>query len=147
MATKTILIVDDDLPFAETLDDLLMGVGYRTVVAKNGQEAGVELEINPPDLILADLFMPVSNGFAFCRTTTDCSSGNHHSTPKQTGALRRYKVAIASGQQMSAHAAVRADAPKPMAATTVGLAPTLWLLRPKRYSRHAASPSSSTRYQ
>jgi putative two-component system response regulator len=67
MATKTILIVDDDLPFAETLDDLLMGVGYRTIVAKNGQEASVELEINPPNLILADLFMPVINGFAFCR--------------------------------------------------------------------------------
>jgi CheY-like chemotaxis protein len=67
MAPKTILIVDDDLPFARTLDDLLMEAGYRTIVAKNGEEAGVELEINPPDLVLADVFMPVSNGLAFCR--------------------------------------------------------------------------------
>jgi CheY-like chemotaxis protein len=66
VATKTILIVDDDLPFAEALDDLLKDAGYRTVVAKNGEEAGVELEINPPDLILTDVFMPVINGFAFC---------------------------------------------------------------------------------
>jgi CheY-like chemotaxis protein len=64
---KTILIVDDDLSVAETLAELLMGAGYQTIVAKNGQEAVVELEIKVPDLILADLFMPVSNGFAFCR--------------------------------------------------------------------------------
>ena len=68
MGAKTILIVDDDLVFAQVLDDLLKEAGYQTIVAKDGQEADIELEIDLPDLILADVFMPISNGLGLCRS-------------------------------------------------------------------------------
>jgi CheY-like chemotaxis protein len=67
VATKTILLVDDDLSFTQFLSDLLISVGYRIIVAKHGAAAFVELEIAQPDLILVDVFMPVIDGITFCR--------------------------------------------------------------------------------
>jgi CheY-like chemotaxis protein len=67
VAAKTILIVDDDLTFTQFLDDLLTAAGYRTIVAKHGAAAFLELEISHPDLMLVDMFMPVIDGITFCR--------------------------------------------------------------------------------
>jgi two-component system, NtrC family, sensor kinase len=67
VAAKTILIVDDDLPFAQFLDEVLRSAGYITRIAKHGAAAFLELEITPPDLMLVDVFMPVIDGITFCR--------------------------------------------------------------------------------
>lgn len=67
MAAKTILIVDDDLTFTQFLDDILTAAGYRTVVAKHGAAAFLELEISHPDLMLVDILMPIIDGITFCR--------------------------------------------------------------------------------
>ncbi len=67
MGAKTILIVDDDLTFTQFLDDVLTAAGYRTIVAKHGAAAFLELEISHPDLVLVDVFMPVIDGITFCR--------------------------------------------------------------------------------
>jgi CheY-like chemotaxis protein len=67
VAAKTILIVDDDLPFAQFLDEALTSAGYATRIAKHGAAAFIELEITPPDLMLVDVFMPVIDGITFCR--------------------------------------------------------------------------------
>jgi CheY-like chemotaxis protein len=67
VAPKTILIVDDDLAFAQFLDELLTAAGYRIVVAKHGAAAFLELEIASPDLMIVDVFMPVIDGITFCR--------------------------------------------------------------------------------
>jgi CheY-like chemotaxis protein len=67
VATKTVLIIDDDRPFAQFLDELLTAAGYNTIVAKNGAAAFADLEITRPDLMLVDVFMPVIDGITFCR--------------------------------------------------------------------------------
>lgn len=67
MATKTILIVDDDIPLTQFLDDLLTAAGYGTRLAKNGAAAFADLEITRPALMLVDVCMPVIDGMTFCR--------------------------------------------------------------------------------
>jgi CheY-like chemotaxis protein len=67
VATKAILIVDDDRAFAEFLDEALTSIGYATHIAKHGAAAFVALEEHQSALILVDVFMPVIDGITFCR--------------------------------------------------------------------------------
>jgi len=66
VGAQTILIVDDDLPFARFLDDVLTAAGYETRVAKHGAAAFLDLEIVRPDLMLVDVFMPLIDGITLC---------------------------------------------------------------------------------
>ena len=65
MKTKTplILIVDDNQQNLQVLGTLLMEEDYEVSIAENGKKAIIEVESNPPDLILMDVMMPVMNGF------------------------------------------------------------------------------------
>ncbi len=67
MATKTILIVDDDWMVVEMLDDLFGNAGYATFIARDGEQALTLLAVVHPDLILTDLLMPVLDGVGLCR--------------------------------------------------------------------------------
>jgi len=67
VAAKTILIVDDDLHFAQLLEAVFAAAGYESSIAKHGAAAFLDLEIVNPDLILVDVFMPVIDGITFCR--------------------------------------------------------------------------------
>ncbi len=62
---RTILLVEDDLDIRETLSDVLRLEGYEVVTAANGREAIDVLDhsTTPPSLILADLMMPVMDGW------------------------------------------------------------------------------------
>ena len=57
-----ILVVDDDASVRESLEMLLVSVGYDTAVAKNGASALSYLEGSVPDLIVSDLHMPEMSG-------------------------------------------------------------------------------------
>lgn len=59
-----ILIVDDEPAICRSLATELRGRGYETAEAANGLEALAEVRRARPDLILADLAMPVMDGFA-----------------------------------------------------------------------------------
>jgi CheY-like chemotaxis protein len=62
----TILIIEDDPDTSEALSDLLAAIGYRVACAADGREALSYLRRNPPPrLVLADLGMPVMNGWVF----------------------------------------------------------------------------------
>jgi len=64
---KKALIVDDIKENLYLLESLLKGNGYATVTANNGAEAlGLALK-NPPDIIIADILMPVMDGYTLCR--------------------------------------------------------------------------------
>lgn len=59
---ETILIIDDDLSFGETLEIFFSGLNYKTFRACNGED-GVRLaEHERPDLIITDLKMPGISG-------------------------------------------------------------------------------------
>lgn len=58
-----VLIVEDDIGLAEILEVRLQAEGYQTLAAHNGQE-GLQLAIaERPDLIIADIMMPLLSGF------------------------------------------------------------------------------------
>jgi len=57
--------VDDDMPSAEALTELLEGAGYGVVCAPNGREALARLREASYCVILLDIMMPVMNGYEF----------------------------------------------------------------------------------
>lgn len=62
-----ILLVDDEPDILEFMDYNLKKEGYRTLLARNGQEA-VEIAVTEkPQLIILDIMMPVMDGIEACR--------------------------------------------------------------------------------
>ena len=59
---KRILIIDDDLPIGNMLEEALEQAGYRASRAYSGTEALLALERARPDLILLDLMLPGLSG-------------------------------------------------------------------------------------
>lgn len=59
----TILVVEDDLPLQRMMCAFLGMNGYRTVSAANGEEALDAIERVMPDLVVADVMMPVMDGW------------------------------------------------------------------------------------
>jgi DNA-binding response OmpR family regulator len=57
-----ILIADDDADFAESLESLLSGHGWKVFVARNGREAIDRISGSSVDILILDLRMPVLSG-------------------------------------------------------------------------------------
>lgn len=64
---KTILVVDDEPDVLTYISTLLEDNGYRTLQAKDGQEALDQIEQRRPDLITLDISMPERSGVRFYR--------------------------------------------------------------------------------
>ncbi|OGQ94864.1 MAG: hypothetical protein A2284_00065 [Deltaproteobacteria bacterium RIFOXYA12_FULL_61_11] len=62
-----ILLIDDSNATLTILEQQLGRFGYRTSTASNGCEGLEQVRLNPPDLILCDVMMPVMDGLEFCR--------------------------------------------------------------------------------
>ena len=63
----TILIVDDEGPVRDFLAQFLTDIGYRTLQAIHGAQALELVDKEHPDLVIADIMMPVLNGAELCR--------------------------------------------------------------------------------
>ena len=62
-----VLVVDDDVNFAEGTADILIAKGYKCTIVHNGQEALNSIKENHIDIVLSDIKMPVMNGVVMCR--------------------------------------------------------------------------------
>jgi two-component system sensor histidine kinase/response regulator len=63
----TILIVDDNPDNLRVLFDYLAELGYRVLVAEDGESALTQVPAASPDLILMDVLLPGISGFETCR--------------------------------------------------------------------------------
>jgi CheY-like chemotaxis protein len=66
-----IIIVDDRQENLYMLETLLTAQGYEISTASNGQEALEKLKSECFDMIVADILMPVMDGFQLCRLCTE----------------------------------------------------------------------------
>ena len=66
MGKKKILLVDDDVDFAEATKLILESKKYDVVIALNGNEGLKKVEIEQPDLIILDVMMPEIDGYEVC---------------------------------------------------------------------------------
>ncbi len=64
---KKILIVDDVAENRYILEKLLEGHQMSVVSAQNGQAALDKAYVDPPDLIISDILMPVMDGYTLCK--------------------------------------------------------------------------------
>jgi two-component system alkaline phosphatase synthesis response regulator PhoP len=71
MASKKILVVDDDVKTVELVKLYLNRDGYRVLTAYDGTEALRLARESHPDLIVLDLMLPGMDGFEVCRTLRD----------------------------------------------------------------------------
>ncbi len=58
-----ILVVDDRQMVRDVIARVLQQWGYTVDLARNGQEALNRFAVDPADLVVLDMFMPVMNGF------------------------------------------------------------------------------------
>ncbi len=71
MGKKTVLIVEDEVKNQKLFRDVLEKVGYKTIIAVNGEQ-GVQLALKEkPGLILMDMQMPVKDGLEATREIKD----------------------------------------------------------------------------
>src|ERR1700736_6693144 len=61
-----ILVADDNSNVQKTMALALAGLGLEVVSVNNGEAAVRKLADVSPDLVLADVFMPVRNGYEVC---------------------------------------------------------------------------------
>lgn len=61
-----ILIVEDEPELVGILTFLLKKEGYGVDVAFDGENALVEIQTNPPDMVLLDIMLPKIDGFDLC---------------------------------------------------------------------------------
>jgi DNA-binding NtrC family response regulator len=67
MATKDILVVDDEVGIRELLSEILFDEGYRIHLAENASQARKFREQQVPDLVLLDIWMPDTDGLTLLK--------------------------------------------------------------------------------
>lgn len=66
-APAKILIVEDDAPLAEVLQERFENEGFDVIVAKDGADGLLQALEKQPDVILLDIVMPKLDGLAMLR--------------------------------------------------------------------------------
>lgn len=66
-ATKRVLVAEDNRVLSDVLSFNLQRAGFHTTVARDGQQAMIELQNASFDLLITDFQMPGANGEDLCR--------------------------------------------------------------------------------
>ncbi|HEY4642865.1 MAG TPA: response regulator transcription factor [Thermoanaerobaculia bacterium] len=66
MRARRILIVEDDPKTSASIEMYLRHDGYRTDIARTGDEGLARARQQPPDLVILDLMLPGRNGLEVC---------------------------------------------------------------------------------
>jgi DNA-binding response OmpR family regulator len=64
---KSILIVDDEVDIANSIQYVLKQEGFSTLLAHDGLKAMEIIEAQRPDMVILDLMMPGIDGYEVCR--------------------------------------------------------------------------------
>lgn len=67
MTGATVLVVEDEVRLARTIELYLGQRGFTVRTASNGAEALERIAEARPDVIVADIMMPVMDGYTLCR--------------------------------------------------------------------------------
>ena len=67
MSGKRILIIEDDRSLAEVISYNLEQQGFDFHISRDGMDGLKYAQLNPPDLIILDLMLPVIDGLEVCR--------------------------------------------------------------------------------
>lgn len=70
-SSPKVLIVDDELPVAKSIQRVARRAGYDTLVATGGFQAGVMLSQHNPTLMTLDLSMPGMDGYSVIQFTRE----------------------------------------------------------------------------
>lgn len=74
----TRILLADDSPHAQRMGErILREEGYEVVTVTDGETAMVRLEDARPDLVLADVFLPLKSGYELCRHIKNDESMRH----------------------------------------------------------------------
>ena len=63
-----IVIIEDNDDVADTMADLLAGIGHRVAVARSGADGIALIRSARPDIVLCDLGLPGMDGIEVCRS-------------------------------------------------------------------------------
>lgn len=91
---KRILIVDDELDILKVLKFRLTQRGYEIATAVNGQEGLERAKEFKPDLILADIVMPIIKGDELCQQIKADPATRHIAVIIMTASIGQTPVAI-----------------------------------------------------
>lgn len=95
---QTILIVEDHADTRDGLAQLLELSGYRVMTVEDGRQGLEQASVQPPDLILTDIFMPVMDGIEMIKQV------------RATAGCQNTPILVLSGYGNKALEAVRAGA-------------------------------------
>lgn len=73
IATPSILIVDDEMPVAKSIQRVARRAGYESYIATGGFQAGIMLSQYEPKVMTLDLSMPGMDGYSVIEFTRDQS--------------------------------------------------------------------------
>lgn len=70
-----ILVAEDDLPLAESIDEYLTLEGYEVKIAANGEDAVTTILQWQPALVILDVMLPKKDGLTVCREVRPLYNG------------------------------------------------------------------------
>lgn len=97
---KTVLVIDDEPDTQIYISSLLEDNGFKTVIAKDGDDALKKVNEAMPDLITLDITMPEKSGVRFYRDIKENEALKHIPIIMITGMAKDFEKFISTRKQV-----------------------------------------------